>query len=804
MESIWQDIRFGARSLVRRPGFSLTAIVTLAIGIGANVAIFTLLHAFLLNPLPFREPDELVHIYASLPEYGIGHITCSYPDYVDWRAEAESFAEMGAYDWGDFTLIAGDAPERFEGARVSYSLFPMLGIEMALGRSFTAADDMPGAPGTAIISHQLWQSRFGADPDILGRPVEIDSQTFTIIGVARPDMRFPQHSDLWLPLREDPGAERDNFFLNIVGRLGPGVSNETALAELRQITVNLAEAYPESLSGIVIDLHPLQREFSSMWSRSIIIFYCIVCLVLLLACANIANLMLSRLTGRQSEIAVRSTLGAGRSRLVRQLLIESLILAGAGGLVGMVTGVLGRNLLLAGLPEQFPYYVRFEASLPVVLAIIAITVTAGIVFGLAPALTSSRPDLATLVQGSGPRTAGNRSRSRLRSGLIIFEVATATVVLIGAGLMLRSFLNARQSEPGFDLDRVVSAHISLPEHSYPEGSSHRTFADALTERIGRIPGIESASLISTLPMARPAYARFYTPEGHQPAEGERPRFTFYYSIQPDLFETLQIPLLQGRRFTPDDGRSGNGVVIVSQAFAELNWPGENPVGKRLKWGPVDSDNPWIEVIGLTGDVREQALAQEVSPCCFLPMPQEPERDFDLVVRTAGDPLELVPSLRTAVTGIDPDLPVYDILTAADVMQRANWRATLTTWLFGVFSTIALILAAVGIYGVISFAVSQRLRELGIRIALGARPADIRGLIMRQTTRLTTIGIGTGLVVAAAGTRVLQSLLFRVGTFDPLTYLGMAAIMLAAALAAGFIPVRRALGADPVEAIRHEQ
>jgi len=775
----------------------------LAIGIGANIAIFTLLHAFLLNPLPFREPDELMHIYASLPEYGIGHISCSYPDYTDWRERARSFSEMGAYDWGDFNVITGGEPERHEGARISHTLFGMLGIETALGRSFSETDDSPGAPGTAMISHQLWQRRFGGDPGVLGRTLQIDGELYTVIGVARPEMRFPEHSDLWLPLREDPSADRNNLFLNVVGRLASGVSCEAAREELRQITVNLAETYPESLSGIVIDLNPLQREFSSQWRQTIIIFYAIVCLVLLLACANIANLMLSRLSGRQSEIAVRSTLGAGRGRLVRQLLIESLLLAGVGGVTGLVAGVLGRKLLLAGIPEQFPYYVRFEASLPVVLSIIAITVTAGILFGLAPALSSSRPDLATFIQGAGQRTAGSRRRSMLRSGLIIFEVAVATVVLIGAGLMLRSFFNARQTEPGFDLDGVVSVHISLPEQSYPDGTSHRAFADALTERIDRLPGIESASLISTVPMARPAYARFYTPEGHQPEEGERPRFSFYYSIQPDLFDILRIPLLQGRPFTPEDGRSGSPVVIVSQAFAELNWPGENPVGKRLKWGPVDSDNPWIEIIGVTGDVREQALAQEVSPCCFLPMPQEPEAEFDLVVRTAGDPLELVPSVREAVAQIDSDLPIYDILTARDVMRRANWRANLTTWLFGVFSTIALILAAVGIYGVISFAVSQRLREMGIRIALGARPGDIVGLIMRQTTLLTAIGIGLGLAGAAAGTRVLESLLFRTGTFDAPTYLGMAAIMLAAALAAGAIPLRRALRADPVEAIRHE-
>jgi putative ABC transport system permease protein len=800
--SVGSDLRYALRSLLRAPRFTTVAILTLGIGIGTNAAVFPFLYGILVRPLPFDQPDRLAVLFENAPAFT--RVSASYPNFNDWRRLNTTFTDMAAYGNATKSLTGGDEPERLAGATVSHNLFDVLGILPLLGRSFLPDDDVPDARPTVILSYGLWQRRFGADRQLLGGTVTLDGESHVVIGVMPVGFRFPGAAEFWVPLRMGPNLHRRSGYLTAIGRLTPGVTVERAQLEMTGIARQLEQAYPETNAERGVVVRSLENDLVRGRRTPVLVFYSAACLVLLLACANVANLMLARVIARRGEMAMRSALGAGRLRLIRQLLTESALLAAVSGAAGILVGRWIRDLVVWSLPPRFPYYFRFDMSISVVLVLMGITLLSATLFGMAPALAVTKSSVFDALRGAGTGASCGALRSRTRSALVVSEITIAFVVLICAGLMVKGFRRLTAIESGFDQENVLTLQVSLPRQRYADERMQLEFFQSARDRMRRLPGVTAVSSVSNLPMTGSHQRTSIYVEGSAVPDPGQEDFALNRQVQPGYFDLMGIPVLQGRDFDPGTVTAdGSPVVIVDESFARRYWPHTSAIGKRVKYGVADSPWPWMAVVGVVGDTRHFALDVPIEQGMYRPLVQEPMRSQTLLIKTVSDPRQLMDRVRQEIWSLDPNLPVYDIQTMDQVLGATYRDRAAQMWLLSAFSAVALLLAALGVYGVVSYSVAQRTREFGVRMALGAPRQRIANLVVSQVARLAGIGLVCGLPIALVVMRFASSMLFDVGPGDLTTY-GIAAVLMSGVAAtAAAVPARRAARLDPLAALRLE-
>jgi putative ABC transport system permease protein len=805
-QDFWQDLRFGARMLTKNPGFTSIAVLTLALGIGANSAIFSFVNALLLRPLPYAQSERLV-LLAERSREG-KRLSASYPNATDWRARAESFEDMAASVSSAFNLTGGDRAARVSGRLANGNFFHLLGITPQLGRLFTEEDDRYGASRTAIISHNFWQKYFGGEADVLGKSLVLTGETYTVVGVLPPGFEYFEASDVYTPLNlfvePDSGlANRGSsaFDFYSVARLKPGVSVEQANDEMAALGAQLAQEYPQVNEGKSAQAEPLQDVMSEGVRQSLWILLGAVGFILLIACINVANLLLVRVAERRKELAVRQALGAGRWRIVRQMLSESLLLTGLGGACGLLVGhwMLRGLLLLA--PQEIPGLGRVGLDKSVLLFTLGLVGFTGFLCGFLPALQSSKTDLQTALKEGG-RLSGGASREGMRRALLIAEVSLSLVLLVGAGLLVRSMYNLLHVDLGFDGDNLLTMRLNLQGGRYNPDTARIFYDEALT-RVSAVPGVRAAAWSQSVPIRGSNWSSVFTvADKPAPTRADLPQ-SDYLSVSANYFETMGIRLMQGRGFQATDTKESPPVVVINETLARRMWPGENPIGKRIKQGFPEEDAPLREVIGVVNDLKLNGVEQETSMQTYLLLRQEPKTSLGLVVRTQGNPAAAAIAVEQAIHSLDKDLPVFAIFTMDQLLGNSLTQRRLTMMLLGSFAALALVLASVGIYGVIAYGVRQRTREIGIRLALGAQARDVLKMVLSQGLTLTLIGIGIGLVAAFALTRWMESLLFDVRPTDALTFGVIGVGLLLVALLASWIPARRATRVDPMTVLRHD-
>ena len=807
LETLWQDVRFGVRMLLKNPGFTIIAVIALALGIGANSAIFSVVNTVLLRPLPFKEPDRLVMVWEDATKHGYPRDTPAPANYVDWRDQNQVFEGMAAIADRSFNLTGIGEPERIDGWRVSASLFPLLGVEPQLGRSFLPEEDQAGGGRVVIMSQGLWQRRFGSDPTIIGKAVTLNGESYAVVGVMPQNFQFPsREGDLWVPIAFDSkeAGNRGGHFLKVLARMKPGVTLQQAQTEMKAIAARLQQQYPDSNTDLGAAVVPLHEQFVGDIKPALLILLGAVGFVLLIACANVANLLLARAAVRQKEITIRVALGASRSRLIRQFLTESILLAALGGVIGLLLSLWGINLLKAFIPENISQAKAITIDGRVLFFTLAVSLLTGLIFGLAPATQASKFNLnETLKEGGRDSAAGSRG-NRIRGLLVIAEVAVSLILLIGAGLLINSFLRLRNVDPGFRAENLLTMKIVLPELKYPDRARRSAFYTELVRRIEALPGVKSAAVTTNLPLYSQGNSIGISIEGRpDPAPGQE-QIVVTRIISPHYFQTMGITLLQGRQFNEQDKADTPIALVISEAMARKYWPGEDPIGKRVKPGSSASSNPWFTIVGVAKDVRQFELNADPKPQMYLPYTQAGFfAPRDLVVSTNGDPLSLASAVRKTVWEIDKDQPVSNISTMENVLSESIARQRFSMLLLGIFAALALALATVGIYGVMSYSVAQRTREIGIRMALGAQRSDVLKLVVGQGLKLVMIGVLIGLVIALVLTRVMSSLLFGVSATDPLTFTIISLVLISVAVLASYIPARRATRVDPMVALRYE-
>ena len=814
METVWHDLRYAVRTLRARPAFTAAAVLLLAIGIGANTALFSLVNSVLLKSLPVADSDRLVMVYET-HQKAAARIPVAPANFLTWRAQQSAFEGIAAFAQQNFTLSGAGTPESIAGARASADLFRVLRANPELGRAFTAAEDQPGQERVVVLGHRLWQRRFDSAAGVIGQTVRLDGNPHTVVGVMPEGVQFPgRETELWVPAALDRETGMDGMggrILSTLARLRPGVSLDAARAEMDVIARRMAREDPAFNAGMGATIVPLKEVVIGGFRPVLMLLWAAVGFVLLIACANVANLLLARAVARNHEIAVRLALGATRLRLIRQLLTESVLLAVLGGGVGLLLGVWGVDALVALSPDSIPRAHEIAIDGRVLGFTAALSLLTGIAFGLAPALPSSRLSLTASFKDSGRGASVGLGRHRLRSLLVVSETALSLVLLIGAGLMVKSFWHLQTADPGFDPEQVLTLRLELPGARYPEESQVTAFREELTARIARLPGVAAVGATNALPISGSGGVKPVHFEGRPlPAAGEAP-VVQYRLISPDYFRAMRIPIVSGRDFDRRDGGPAPGVVIINQAMARRFWPDEDPLGKRVSLGGWDDLTG--EVIGVVGDVRHWGKDVQAEPEMYWdqaqswlargPTLRRHRRALTLVVRASGDPDALVRSIRSEVAGVDAELPVSDIKTMEERLGASLAAARFKTLLIGIFAAVALFLAGIGLYGVMSYAVAQRTQELGIRMALGARAPDVARLVVGQGLRLVLGGVAVGLAVALAVTRVLSRLLFEVTPTDPTTFAVLTLLVVGVALLACYLPARRATRVDPMVALRYE-
>jgi putative ABC transport system permease protein len=808
MFKLLQDVRYAVRLLAKSPGFTAIAILTLALGIGANTAIFSVVNGVLLRPLPFGDPSRLVLI-AEKSSFPV--ISTSYENYLDWRDQSHSFESMEATRGGAITLTGAGDPERLNVRMVTAGLFSMLGINARVGRTFLPEEDRAGGTPVALLSYGLWQRRFGGSQEIIGKAINLDAQPYTVVGVLPSGFQILQPADIFLPFM--PWAKTlpvdRNWHPGIIplARLKSGVSREQARVEMVGITKRLEQQYPDYNTGTSADVVGLQDQIVQNSRPALLLLLGAVSFVLLISCVNVANLLLARAASRGREVAIRTALGAGRVRVIRQLLTESVLLSLAGGLLGvlMASAALGPLLKLAAgsVPQGAPIGLD-----PWVLAFTAgVSLLTGLLFGIVPAMRTAKLDLReALNEGSRGSTAGP-GQHRLRGVLVAMEIALAMLLLVGSGLLLRSFSRLQEVPPGFQPDHLLVADIPLSQTAYAKPENRYQFFDRLVERARTLPGVRSAAAASFLPVSGGGSVIHFNIAGRPPKSPHEFVAAGYRTITPNYLETLGVPLLQGRLFTHADNEKSPAVVAINATMAHTFFPNENPLGKRLQLGALpDQQVPTMEIVGVVGDVRP-GLGIDPQAEMYLPYRQAdlvlPVFQLSVVMRTAGDPTLQTSALRSALAEIDPNQPLVRVRTMEENMATTVAQPRFRAWLIGIFAALALVLAAVGVYGVMSYTVTQRTSEIGVRVTMGAQPQDVFRIIVGEGLRLALVGVGVGLVTALALTRLLRSFLFGISAYDPLTFVGVSLLLTLVAVAASFFPARRATLVDPLVALRYE-
>jgi putative ABC transport system permease protein len=807
MESYWHDLRYGFRMLLKSRGFTAVAVIALALGVGATSAVFSIMNSVLLHPLPF-DAEQIVMIWDNNISRGHEEVEVSYPNFLDWREQNKVFEQMAALPSVnlDMTLTGGDEPEKVEGTFASVSFFSLLGVNAAMGRTFLPEDDKPDAKPVVVISEGLWKRRYGSVPNIIGKEIVVDGENATIVGVMPGEFDFPKGVDLWAALTYSPDSwmkSRNFRVLRAIGRLKEGVTVAQAQADMDTIAARLSTEYPKDNEGFGVILIPLIQTIFGNVRPALYILMGAVFFVLLIACVNVANLLLARAATREREIAVRMTLGAGRLRLIRQLLTESLLLAIIGGGLGLLLAAYGIDYLVALAPEDIPRIKTVGINGQVILFTLALTFATSIIFGLAPTLQASRPNLNDSLKDSSTRTGGSVRGKRLRSFLVVSEIALSVILMVGAGLMVRSFSRLQSLDPGYRPENILTFRLALVQSKYPKSENRKAFFEQLLKRIEALPGVESAAVVLMRPLSGTVGWDYpFTVEGQNTEDQAANPYSNYEAISPNYFRTMGIPVIKGRDFTDQDRSDAIKVVIVSESMARKYWPDEDPLGKRIRFGKPESNAPWLEVVGVVKDGRYRewdATRFDI----YAPYLQKSEYRTDFVIKTKINPLSLAGSIRSEVYAIDKDQAITAITTMEELVSNTLSRPRFNMLLLSVFAVLSLILAAVGVYGVMAYSVSQRTGEIGVRVALGAQNKDILRLIVGQGLLLALIGIVTGMAGAVALTRVMSSLLFGVSATDPLTFLVIAVLLAGVAVLACYIPARRALKIDPIVALRHE-
>jgi putative ABC transport system permease protein len=801
MGSLLQDLRYGLRALLKKPGFTIIAVIMLALGIGANTAIFSILNAVLLSPLPFSEPEQLVMVFAKTNRDARNWV--AYPDFQDWQAQSQSFTELSAIVPQSVNLIGREEPTRVIGGFVSANFFKLLGVEASSGRTFLPAEDKPGAERVAVVSHETWQNRLGASPDLIGQTLNLNGQVFTVVGILPAGFKFTwSDCEVWLPIQHYPNysMDRSRTSSGVMGRMKPGIKLAQAQTEMEIVARRLAEQYPETNRERSITIVPMRELMVEDLRPLLFILTGAVGLLLLIVCANIANLILARSMARQKEIALRVALGAGQWRIVRQLLTETVLLALIGGTVGLLVGMWTVKLLMRGSPTELPPGIDVNLDLTVLGFTFAIAILTGVAFGLAPALRFSRPDVHDVLKEGGKGAGETFGSRRLRGALVVIQVALALILLIGSGLLVRSFRALSEVNPGFNPQNVLTMEYRVPRNKYPEPAQQWAFHRQVVERVQSLPGVQSASVVLALPHSGNGGGASFVPlGGPEPPKGQEPRAQSNRA-DPYYFRAMEIPLIRGRVFTEQDKMDTPPVVVISQAMAERYWPGQDPIGKTIRFS---ESNLTASIVGVVGNVKHNSLDEPTAAQLYIAFAQMPHIFATLVVRTAGDPLAAANIVKQAVWSVDKDQPVWKVRSLEFLLQRAMSRSRFMMRLLTVFSTIALLLAAVGVYGVISYSVSQRTHEIGVRMALGAQYRDVIRLVMRQGVKLVLIGVVIGLLGALGLRQLIEGLLFGVSATDPITFLVVALLLMSVALLACWIPARRAAKVDPIVTLRYE-
>jgi putative ABC transport system permease protein len=800
MRHLVKDLQYAARVLMKAPTFTFVTILTLALGIGANTAIFSVVNAVLLRPLPYRDPSRLVMVWVDLTARGGPAREWTGPaNQVDWKTRAaDVFENVTTIRGWNANVSGGDLPEAYSGEQTTWEYFDVLGAAPELGRTFRPSDDVRGAPRVVVLGHHLWTQRFGGDRGVIGRTVAINGEPHEIIGVMPASFHpgFVRDAEMWRPLRWPVNnPPRDVAVAHTIARLKPGVSIDQARAALDVLASQLAREHPETDKGKGINPVPLREQQVGDVRTSLLVLLGAVGAVLLIACVNIANLLLARGSGRARELAVRRALGADRARILRQMLTESLLLAGIGGALGLLVGLWGVSALVAIAPAGTPRLDEVGIDPLVLVFAAAVSLLTGLIFGIVPAWHAVRADMTPALKEGGRGQLGDGG-TRARRLFIVAELALALVLLVGGGLLLRTFVALQQNDPGFNPDHVLAGFVLPPPATYRTAAELRTFYDRLLERTAALPGVRVAALSSVVPLGGDSDTNFYIEGRPRATTSADSLITWYREVSASYFTAMEIPLKQGRLFTAGESEP---VVVINETMAHRFWPGEDPIGRRLAFG----DDRWFTVVGIVGDVQMRGPREASRVETYVPYWQQPENGTNVVLKTATDPASLVEPLKRAVKALDPAIAVSGAESMQDLIDEANGAPRFYAMMVGVFAALALLLAAIGIYGVMAYTVSQRRTEIGVRLALGANERQIFSLVVGDSLRLTAAGLVIGGAGAVAVSRSMRALLYGVGQADPATYVGMAALLVAVALAASFLPARRAMKTDPITALRAE-
>ena len=818
MTQLFQDFRYAVRLLLRTPGFTLLAALTLALGIGANAAIFSVINAVLLAPLPYQAPERLAIVYSQFPAMDFNRFWVSAPEFLELRAASKSFEALGAYTAGSANITGGEEPVRVKVARASAGLFPALGVPPELGRVYTGREDLPNMEQMVVLSHELWQRVFAGERNVLGQRIQVDGVDRTVIGVMPAGFDVAEERvEAWVPLALDPASpgNRGGHYLYLVGKLAPGVTLEQARTDIAGLVQRWNTEMPDTHS-LSPDEHPLVIQpllddlvgsvRSKMW-----LLMGAVGLVLLIACANVANLLLARAEARQKEIAVRTALGAQRGRLLRQFLTESVVLSLFGGAFGLLLAFWGVRAIVATNPESLPRVREIGIDGPVLLFTLGVSLLTGVLFGLAPALHARASVMFAALKEGGQRATAGARRQFLRRALVVAEVALAATLVIVGGLLIRSFWLLQQVDPGFDSKNVLTFQIALPDARYPEEPQVVAFYQRLVDRLRALPGVESAAAAWGLPPKRDILANDTEFEGvPEPPNGPVHNVDYWQFVTHDYLETLKIPVVKGRGFETSDAAGTPGVVLVNETTAKLFWPNQDPLGRRLRAvAPPGVTPPWLQVVGVVKDVKQAGLEAETGTEVYFLQPQMPETlggasdDMYLLVRTAGDPMSLVDEVRREVRALDPSLPLADVRSLDRVVFESVAQPRFITFMALLFAAVALALAAVGTYGVLAYSVEQRTQEIGVRMALGAQARQVLGMVLAQGAGLVAVGLVLGVAMALALQRILSGMLFGVAATDPTIFASVVVLLSAVSLLACWLPARRATRISPLVALRYE-